>query len=242
MVWKGGWFKYEKLGTKSVPLGYLEFSRTFEGGPCPRSPMPPPSRSPLPSPPASPCPCPVRARAWVRAWFVLDRAAPDSFWTGSFGCGREKTNPESEMGCANVDTKPYPTRCTPHPFLEMGSYLQRTEQNSSDKNCENSCGVSVCQNGCDWTVATAPSNCRSGALNSTPLDSFQHTEQTTETEEKDLNLWVIQTEIFLSPLSFSVNSPLNIDIDSIWVVSWSKFVHFQLVKIPINFGSTVRSI
>ena len=35
MVLKVEWFKYEKFGAKGVPLEYLEFSRAFEGKPCP---------------------------------------------------------------------------------------------------------------------------------------------------------------------------------------------------------------
>ena len=72
------------------------------------------------------------------------RAAPDSFWTARTGHSYW------------VWAQPDPTWCAPCPFLETGGYLQRTVLS-----------VSVCQNSCDssfWTVATAPSNCRSWAL------------------------------------------------------------------------------
>jgi len=43
MVWKVEAFKYVKMGRKGVPFGYLEFSCTFRGKPCPyarASPLP----------------------------------------------------------------------------------------------------------------------------------------------------------------------------------------------------------
>ena len=154
MVWKVEWFKYEKLGTKGVPLGYLKFSRAFGGTEC----------APLP---------PILERVWVLSCDPV-----------LFGLGRAELQPACfnfEAGVCIVGARAQldPTRCAPRLFLETCGYPQRTEQfwangqNSSDKNhsdssCQNGCGSSV------QTVATAPSNCRSGVA---PLSILSNTQQ-----------------------------------------------------------------
>ena len=50
MIWKIEGFNYEKIGTKGVPFGYLEFLRAFMEKICPHAHTPPPP--PAPSRPA----------------------------------------------------------------------------------------------------------------------------------------------------------------------------------------------
>ena len=117
MVWKIEGFKYEKIWTKSLPFGYLEFSHALGGEPMPTCTPP----SPAPSWPGA------GARAERgRGWFLGSVLFGQGDWvrvsrirtreprngTGSYRCGRET----------------WPYLVCAHPVLEADSLLQHLER------------------------------------------------------------------------------------------------------------------
>ena len=179
MVWKVEGFKYVKMGTKGVLLGYFEFSHAFGGKPCPRA---------RPDPVPGPGSVSGRGHRRESVWPSCTQFFLNRVWIRVIGYG------STRYGLLGVDNYQFST----DPLRVRGwKDSDRNRCNGSDRTV-----VTVL-----WTVTTAPSNRFKVLISLFSKHTEQQSSPHWWRETEILNLCLLKT-CSLSPFSYSEYSSI----------------------------------